>query len=611
MRREDLRNIAIIAHVDHGKTTLVDVMLRQAGIFRENERVVERVMDSNELERERGITILAKNTSVMYRGVTINIVDTPGHADFSGEVERILTMVDGALLVVDAAEGPMPQTRYVLRKALEVNLKPIVVLNKIDRADARAKEVVDEVLELFMDLDANEEQLDFPLLYASARDGLATADLGVPGSDLQPLFETILASIPAPQGDPDGILQMLCTTLDYDDYQGRLAIGRIAQGTVVAGQAAAVCRRDGTLTRGKINKVYITKGLERLAVDSATIGDIVAVTGFADINIGETLSAAENPAALPVLHVDEPTLVMTFRVNDSPFAGQEGQFVTSRHLRERLMRELERNVSLKVEETDSPDSFRVLGRGELHLSILIETMRREGYELAVSKPEVLFKEEDGVLMEPLELLLVDVPEEYVGVVMEEIGRRRGELLNMAPGGAGGMRLEFEIPARGLIGVRSELLTATHGYGTMNHLFSGYGHFRGEVPARTHGSLVAAEDGVATPYALHALEDRGIFFIGPGTKVYKGMVTGEHTRDNDIEVNVCKKKHVTNVRSSTSDEGIRLTPPHILSLEEAIEFIAPDELLEVTPQNLRVRKDILDPGARVRRAKERQSATKRM
>ncbi len=606
---ERIRNIAIIAHVDHGKTTLVDAMLRQTGTFGEREAVVERVLDSGELERERGITILAKNTAVRYRDHKINVVDTPGHADFGGEVERILTMVDGCLLVVDAAEGPMPQTRYVLRKALEVGLKPIVVVNKVDRPDARPHEVVDETLELFMDLGATDDQIDFPVVFASAKRGVAGLAPEALGENLVPLLDLILQGIPAPAGNAEGPLRMLVTTLDYDEYLGRIAIGRIAQGRLESPGTVAISRRDGRIDRGKVTRLFVTEGLKRVPVTWAGVGEIVSVAGMEDLTIGETLTDIETPQPLPVLRVDEPTLIMTFRVNDSPFAGREGTYVTSRHLRDRLMRELERNVSLRVEETDSPDAFRVSGRGELHLGILLETMRREGYELQVSKPEVILREIDGAVHEPLEEVVIDVPSEYVGVVMEHMGVRRGELRSMLEGGGQSQRLVFEVPMRGLIGFRSQLLTDTRGYGTMHQVFSGYGPYRGEIPGRNRGSLVASEEGLVTTYALHALEDRGVFFVGPMERVYRGQVVGEYTRENDIEVNVCKKKHVTNVRSATGEETLRISPARRMGLEACLDFIAVDELLEVTPHSLRIRKAILDPVARARQAKETKRAAR--
>ncbi|MCG0240085.1 MAG: translational GTPase TypA [Firmicutes bacterium] len=604
IKRTDLRNIAIIAHVDHGKTTLVDGMLKQSGVFRENEPVGECILDNNALERERGITILAKNTAVTYNGITINIVDTPGHADFSGEVERILTMVDGALLLVDSAEGVMAQTKYVLRKALEAGLRPIVVINKMDRPDARPAEVLDQVLELFIDLGADEAQLDFPVVYAVGRQGVASLDPRERGTSLQPLFQTIVDHVPCPEGDPDGPLQVMVTSLDYDEYVGRVAIGRVHQGRIRSGQPVSICKRDGSVEKGRVLQLFTFQGLRRVLTEEATVGDIIAVTGLEGIHIGETISDPENPMPLPPLRVDEPTLTMTFRTNDSPFAGREGEYVTSRHLRARLFRELERNVALRVEETEDPDVFQVSGRGELHLAILIETMRREGYELAVSKPQVILKRdpETGELLEPLETLIIDIPEEYLGVVMEKLGRRRAELQNMANSGSGHLRLEFLIPARGLIGYRSEFLADTRGFGVMHHLFHSYGPYRGEIPGRTRGAAVASETGVATTYALYHLQERVRFFIEPGTEVYAGMVVGEHVRENDIEVNVCKTKHLTNMRSATAEQTLRLEPPRILTLEEALEWIDDDELVEVTPKSIRIRKKVLDPHLREKLAK---------
>lgn len=590
---KDIRNIAIIAHVDHGKTTLVDGMLKQSGIFRENQVVEERVMDSNDLERERGITILAKNTSVNYKGIKINIVDTPGHSDFGGEVERVLKMVDGVLLLVDAAEGPMPQTRFVLRKALELNLVPVVVVNKIDRPDARINEVVDEVYELFFELGASDEQLEFPVVYAIARQGVATMDPDEPGKDLQPLFETIINHFPAPQGDPDAPLQMLVNNTEYDSYIGRIAVGRIYQGTIAGGQQVAVIDHDGNIKNYRIGRVYTFEGLERVEVPSAACGEIVVVSGLEDIKIGETIADKDNPVALPAITVDEPTLEMTFMVNDSPFAGQEGEHLTSRKLRARLYKEMEKNVSLRVQDTDSPDVFKVAGRGELHLSILIETMRREGFELQVSKPEVIYKRENGQLMEPMELLLVDIPEDKMGPVMEILGSRKGEMINMGPNGPGQLRLEFKVPARGLIGFRSQLLTETRGHAVMNHTFLGYEPFKGEIKRRYQGVLIAFESGEATFYGLNSVQDRGTLFITPGTKVYEGMVVGEHVREQDIEVNVCKKKQLTNHRASTAEATVKLEEPRIMSLEESLEYLNDDELLEVTPKSLRIRKKILD------------------
>ncbi|KNY24875.1 translational GTPase TypA [Pseudobacteroides cellulosolvens] len=597
--RENLRNIAIIAHVDHGKTTLVDVMLRQSGIFRENEQVQERVMDSNDLERERGITILAKNTAVCYKDTKINIVDTPGHADFGGEVERILKMVDGVLLLVDAFDGPMPQTRFVLRKALQLNLKPIVVINKIDRPEARPMEVIDEVLELFIELGADDEQLEFPVVYASARDGYANLELNDGGTNLEPLFETILKNVPAPKGSSDEPLQLLVSSIDYDEYVGRIAIGRVERGTIKVGQQAVTCRIDGSLFNMRISRLYMFEGLRRAEANEATFGDIVAVSGVGDITIGETICDVDCPEALPFIEIDEPTINMTFSVNNSPFAGREGTFVTSRHLRDRLFKELETNLSLRVEETESADSFKVSGRGELHLSILIETMRRQGYEFQVSKPKVIFKEIDGVEQEPIEHLTIDVPEDFMGVVMEKLGTRRAEMINMHSSNQGYMRLEFKIPARGLIGYRSEFMTDTKGNGIMNHIFHGYEPFKGEIFGRQRGSIIAWEDGEAVTYGLYNAQDRGTLFIEPGLKVYEGMVVGENARAEDIVINVCKKKHVTNMRASGSDEALRLTPPRQMSLEQCLEFIADDELVEITPKNIRIRKRILDTEMRAK------------
>ncbi len=598
-RREDIRNIAIIAHVDHGKTTLVDGMLRQGGIFRVNEQVQERVMDSNDLERERGITILAKNTAVNYKGLKINIVDTPGHADFGGEVERVLKMVDGVLLLVDAFEGPMPQTRFVLRKALQLNLKPIVVVNKIDRPEARPVEVIDEVLELFIELGADDEQLEFPVVYASSREGYAIMDLNDEKKDLEPLLKTIIDFVPAPVGDREKPLQLLVSNIDYDEYVGRIAIGRIDRGSIRMGQQAVICRKDGTVYQSKVSRLYKFEGLIRAESERAELGDIVAVSGFSDINIGETICDVEAPEPLPFVNIDEPTLSMTFSVNNSPLAGREGTFVTSRHLRDRLFKELETNVSLRVEETETPDSFKVSGRGELHLSILIETMRRQGFEFQVSKPKVIMKDVDGVDFEPIELLMIDVPEEFMGVVMEKLGSRKAEMVNMHSATEGYMRLEFKIPARGLIGYRSEFLTDTKGNGIMNHIFNGHEPYKGEIFSRQRGSLVAWEDGEAVTYGLYNAQERGSLFIIPGTKVYEGMVVGENARNEDIVVNVCKKKHVTNMRASGSDEALRLTPPRILSLEQALEFISDDELVEITPKNIRLRKRILDTELRAK------------
>ncbi|MFZ7104872.1 MAG: translational GTPase TypA [Peptococcaceae bacterium] len=591
MSKKEMRNIAIIAHVDHGKTTLVDKLLSQSGVFRANEHVVERVMDSNDLEREKGITILAKNTSINYKGTTINIVDTPGHADFGGEVERIMKMVDGVLLVVDAFEGCMPQTRFVLRKALEQNLNPIVVINKMDRENARPLEVVDEVLDLFIDLGANDEQLDFPVVYASAIKGVAGNDLTDMGEDMMPLFEAIIKNIPAPQGKIAAPLQMQVTLLDYNDYLGRIAIGTINRGVIKTGSQLAVMKRDGSVAQHRINKLFGFQGLKKVEITEAAAGEIVAVTGLGEINVGETLCDVNHLEAQPLLKIDEPTLQMSFIVNNSPFAGLEGEPITARKLGARLMKEIETDVSLKVEETDSPEVFRVSGRGELHLAILIEKMRREGLEFQVSKPQVIFKEIAGQRQEPFESLAIDIPEEYMGAVMEKIGYRKGDLTNMVNNN-GQVRLEYSIPARGLVGFRTEFLTDTRGYGIMNHNFDRYKPFKGEISGRRNGALVAHESGSATTYGLLAAEDRGILFIVPGIKVYEGMVVGENSREQDLVVNVCKEKALTNVRSSTKDETVKLKAPLILSLEQAISFLADDEYLEVTPESLRLRKRYL-------------------
>ena len=600
MIRENLRNVAIIAHVDHGKTTLVDALLKQSHIFRDNEKVAERVMDSNDLERERGITILSKNTAVMHNDVKINIVDTPGHADFGGEVERVLNMVDGVLLLVDSFEGPMPQTKYVLRKALEQGLKPIVVINKIDRPDQRVHEVEDEVLELFMELEADDDQLDFPVVYASARDGIAKASMEDDSTDMTALFDVLIKEIPAPQGDIDGPLQFMVTTLDYDDFVGKIAVGRIVRGRMKTNQQVVLMNGEST-RKGKIGRVYTYNGLNRVEANEAAMGDIIAFVGIDDINIGETVADAENPEALPTISIDEPTLSMMFSVNNSPFAGREGDYVTSRHLRDRLFKEVETNVSMRVEETDSPDSFKVSGRGELHLAVLIETMRREGYELQVGKPRVIFKEINGQKCEPLEHLTIDVPQEFMGAVMENLGVRKAELINMVEL-AGYLRMEFVVPARGLIGFRAQFLTATKGNGIMNHVFHGYAPYKGDIPGRTRGALVAFEDGETTPYGLNSVQDRGTLFLGANVPVYTGQVIGENARENDMDVNPNKKKHVTNMRSSSSDEAVRLTPPRIFSLEQALEWINDDELVEVTPENIRMRKAILDRSARAKAAK---------
>ncbi|CCZ56228.1 gTP-binding protein TypA [Clostridium sp. CAG:1219] len=602
---KNLRNVAIIAHVDHGKTTLVDALLRQSGTFRQNEQVEERVMDSNDIERERGITILSKNTAIKYNGIKINIVDTPGHADFGGEVERVLKMVDGVILVVDAFDGPMPQTRFVLSKALALNLVPIVVVNKIDRPGARPNEVVDEVLELFMDLNASDEQLDFKVIFASGKNGFAKYSLDEENNDMKPLFETIINTVPEPAGDDSEPLQLLITNIDYDEYTGRVGIGRIERGKILNGQNVAVCKNDGTIQNIKIGKLFTYDGLKKVEVDEATCGDIVAVQGLAGINIGETLADPENPEKVDFVDIDEPTVSMTFSVNNGPFAGKEGKFVTSRHLRDRLYKELETNVSLRVEDTDSADSFKVSGRGELHLSILIENMRREGFELLVSRPTVINKVIDGVKCEPMELVTIDVPEEYVGTVMEKMGNRKAEMTNMSSSQsqAGYSRLEFKIPARGLIGYRSEFMTATKGTGIMNHIFAGYEPDRGEIMTRTHGTVIAFEQGKATGYGLFNAQERASLFIGPGTEVYAGMIVGENSRSDDLTVNVCKEKHLTNTRASGSDDALKLVPPVTLSLEQSIEFIADDELVEVTPINIRLRKKILDPTLRNRESRK--------
>ncbi len=599
MKREDIRNIAIIAHVDHGKTTLVDAMLKQSHIFRENQKVEERVMDSNPLERERGITILSKNTSVMHNGVKLNIVDTPGHADFGGEVERILNMVDGVLLVVDSHEGPMPQTKYVLRKALEHKLKPIVVINKIDRPDERISDVEGEILDLFMELDADEDQLDFPLVYASARAGVAKLHMNDEAKDLGPLFDTILESIPAPEGDPDGGLQIMTTTLDADDYLGKVAIGRVTRGKVHVGQQVVIT--DGENKRNdRVGQLFVWQGMKRTPVEEAKMGDIVAMAGFKDINIGETVADQGNPEALPSIHIDEPTLSMVFHVNKSPFAGREGDYVTSRHIRARLEKEIETNVALRVEDTDSSDAFTVSGRGELHISVLIEMMRREGFELEVSKPQVIYKTIDGKKCEPMERLTVEVPQEFMGAVMEGLGPRRAEMISMEEL-AGYMKMDFSIPARGLIGFRNEMLTMTRGTGIMYHVFQGYTPYKGDIPERTRGSLVAFEAGTTTAYGLNSVLDRGELFIGPGVEVYEGMIIGENARDNDMDVNPCKKKHLTNTRAAASDDAIRLPPPRIFTLESALEWIRDDELVEVTPTAIRMRKAILSRQTRYKNA----------
>ena len=597
---QTIRNIAIIAHVDHGKTTLVDAMLRQAGTFRANEQVAERVMDSNELERERGITILAKNTAINYAGGKINIVDTPGHADFGGEVERALKMVDGVMLLVDAAEGPLPQTRYVLSKALEAKLPPIVVINKIDRPDARPQEVLNEIYDLFIDLDADESQLEFPVLYAIAKSGTASTDPAKPGTDLQPLFKAIVDTIPEATGDPQSALQILVANLDYSDYFGRIAICRVFQGTLRVGDEVNISRRDGSLYTTRITKLFTFSGLKRIEIEATTMGDIVAVAGVEGITIGETITSVENPSPLPLIVIDEPTIAIQFNVNTSPFAGREGQYVTSRNLRERLDKELLTNVSIRVEETGSPDSFKVLGRGELQLAILIEMMRREGYELMAGRPEIVTKVVDGVRMEPVEHLTIDVPEQFIGVVIEKLGPRKGEMTKMHNHGSGRARLEFRVPSRGLIGLRSEMLTETRGTIVMNSLFDGYIPYQGEIPQRPTGALIADRQGLTTTYALNGLQERGILFVGPGVDVYEGMIVGEHSRDNDLDVNVVREKKMTNMRASTADEAIRLVPYTTLNLEQAIEFIADDEFVEVTPKSLRLRKKILQQNKRPKR-----------
>ena len=604
-KREDVRNIAIIAHVDHGKTTLVDELLKQSGVFRENQEVAERVMDSNDIEKERGITILSKNTAITYKGTKINIIDTPGHADFGGEVERVLKMVNGVILVVDAFEGVMPQTKFVLMKALDLKLPVIVCVNKVDRPEARPNEVVDEVLELFMDLDASDEQLDCPFLFASARDGYAVReihDLVNSKKDMTPLFETILDYIPAPEGDPEAPTQMLISTIDYNEYVGRIGVGKVENGTISVNQDMVVVNHHDPdkQKKVKISKLYEFDGLQKVEVKEASIGAIVAISGISDISIGDTLCSPENPTPIPFQKISEPTISMDFVVNDSPFAGQEGKYVTSRHLRDRLMRELNTDVSLRVEDTDNMDAFKVSGRGELHLSVLIENMRREGYEFAVSKAEVLYhKDENGKLLEPMEIAYIDVPDEYTGVVIDKLSQRKGELQTMGAANGGYTRLEFRIPSRGLIGYRGDFLTDTKGNGIMNTAFDGYAPYKGDIQYRKQGSLIAYETGESVTYGLYSAQERGTLFIGAGEKVYSGMVIGENAKTDDIEVNVCKTKHLTNTRSSSADDALRLTPPTVLSLEQAIDFIDTDELLEVTPESLRIRKKILDPKMRKR------------
>lgn len=599
MQREDVRNIAIIAHVDHGKTTLVDQLLKQSGIFRSNEVVADRVMDSNDIERERGITILAKNTAVHYKGTKINIIDTPGHADFGGEVERILSMVDGVLLLVDAIEGCMPQTRYVLKKALGLGKKALVVINKVDKGEFDEQQLQEQILELFMELGATDDQFDFKIIYASAKQGWATNKLGEPGVDMKPLLDAILTEIPAPEGDIEGGLQLLICNIDYDEYVGRIGIGKVNRGKIYDGQQVMVCHKDNKFNTAKVARLYQFDGLKRVECTEGSMGDIVAVNGIADMNIGETLCSIDCVEPLPFVNIDEPTISMVFSVNNSPFAGKEGKYVTSRHLRARLFKEVETNVSMRVEETDSPDSFKVYGRGELHLSILIENMRREGYEFQVSRPKVIFKEVNGEKYEPMEYLVVEVPEAYVGTVMNKLGARKGELVNMYPDNQGSTRLEFRIPARCLIGYRSEMLTDTKGFGVMSSVFDGYEPYKGDVQERSRGSLVCFEDGVTTAYGLFNAQERCRLFVGVGLPVYAGMIVGENSREDDITVNVCKTKHLTNNRASGSDEALKLTPPMVLSLEQCLEFINDDELVEVTPTSIRLRKAILDHSERMR------------
>ena len=603
MINDKIRNIAIIAHVDHGKTTLVDSLLRQSHVFRENEQVAERVMDSNDLEKERGITILSKNTSVLYNGIKINIVDTPGHADFGGEVERVLKTVDGVVLLVDAFEGPMPQTREVLKKSLALNLKPIVVINKIDRPGSNPEKVVDKVIELFIELNASDEQLDFPVIYASAKNGIAKMSLDEESDNISCIFDTIIKYIAPPQCNTEGTMQMLVSNIDYDDYLGRIAIGRIERGSIKANMPIAVCKQDKT-AQGRIAKLFTYQGLKRVEVEEAQAGDIVALSGIADINIGDTICDMNNPEKIPFVDIDEPTVSMTFSVNNGPFAGKEGKFITSRHIRDRLMKELERNVSLRVKDTESADSFEVCGRGELHLSVLIETMRREGFELLVSRPKVIIKGIDGVKCEPMENLVVNVPDDSIGTVIEKLGRRKAEMVNMEPAELGHTKIEFKIPARGLIGYRTEFLTDTKGTGTMNSTFEGYEPYKGEIQARTRGVLVAFEQGTSITYGLYNAQERGELLIGAGVDVYEGMIVGINSRNEDIAINVCKEKHLTNTRASGSDDALRLVPPLQLSLEKAIEFIAEDELVEVTPKNIRLRKKILDSKARERAARSK-------
>ena len=605
MNNKNIRNIAIIAHVDHGKTTLVDAMLKQSHVFRENEQVAERIMDSNDLEKERGITILSKNTAVMYNGIKINIVDTPGHADFGGEVERVLKTVDGVLLLVDAFEGAMPQTREVLKKSLALGLKPIVVINKIDRPGATPEKVVDQVIELFIELDASDEQLDFPVVYASAKQGIAKINLSDESDNLHCLFETIINTIDAPNCDEDGPAQMLVSNIDYDDYVGRIAVGRVERGEMKVGMPVSICGREDKILQGKIAKVYTHMGLDKVEVETGKAGDIIEIAGIPNINIGDTICDLNHPEKIPFVDIDEPTVSMTFSVNNGPFAGKEGQFITSRHIRDRLFKELERNVSLRVKETDSADSFEVSGRGELHLSVLIETMRREGFELLVSRPKVIIKEINGEKCEPIEDLVVNVPDESVGTVIEKLGRRKAEMTNMEPAEDGHTKIEFKIPSRGLIGYRTEFLTDTKGEGTMNHIFNGYEPYKGEIQARVRGTIVAFEAGKSVTYGLYNAQDKGELFIGPGVDVYEGMIVGLNSRGEDLSINVCKEKHLTNTRASGSDEALRLVPPIQMSLEQAIEFIQDDELVEVTPKSIRLRKKILDTKERERAARRKE------
>ena len=602
MNNPKIRNIAIIAHVDHGKTTLVDALLKQSHVFRDNEKVAERVMDSNDQEKERGITILAKNTAVMFNGIKINIVDTPGHADFGGEVERVLKTVDGVLLLVDAFEGAMPQTREVLKKSLALNLKPIVVINKIDRPGAQPQKVLDQVMELFIELDANDDQLDFPVVYTSAKNGVAKMNLSDPDGDMTCLFETIIKTINPPACDENGPMQMLVSNIDYDDYVGRIAVGRLERGIIKNGMSVSICGKDDKITQGKISKVYTHMGLKKVEADEATAGDIIEIAGLPQIHIGDTICEFDHPEKIPFVDIDEPTVSMTFSVNNGPFAGREGQFITSRHLRDRLFKELDRNVSLRVEETSSPDSFIVSGRGELHLSVLIETMRREGYELLVSRPKVIIKEINGVKCEPIERLVVNVPDDCVGNVIEKLGRRKGEMVNMEPAEPGHTKIEFKIPSRGLIGYRTEFLTDTKGEGVMNSIFDSYEPYKGEIVARTRGTIVAFENGTSITYGLYNAQDKGELFIGPGVEVYEGMIVGLNSRGEDLVINVCKEKHLTNTRASGSDDALHLVPPIQMSLEKAIEFIQDDELVEVTPKSIRLRKKILDNKERERAAR---------